>query len=110
MTGPSLHQTLRSLGYSAEPVADPLGHSKAILRDGAEVFRGDSLAVWLWLRSTGQIPPLVKCSTCTHDHQRLTCAHPDAWSWEKRDAFWARDAEPDEQGRPWCHSQRGSPT
>lgn len=109
MSDPSLHQILRSLGYSIEPVADPMGHSKAIMRDGAEVFRGDSLDVWIWLRSTGQIPPLVKCSTCAHGRPRSGCGHPDAVSLERRDAFWGRDADPDEAGRPWCHSRSSVP-
>lgn len=106
MTDHSLHQVLRSLGYATEQVADLMGRSKAILRDGAEVFRGDSREVWAWLRSTGQVPPLVKCDTCAHDRPRGGCGHPLAAEWRTGDAFWGRDAEPDEQGRPWCHSQR----
>lgn len=105
MTDHSLHQVLRSLGYATDPVTDRVGRSKAILRDGAEVFRGDSLEVWAWLRSTGQVPPLVKCSTCEHDRPLGGCAHPGT-DFGTRDAFWQRDADPDERGRPWCHSQR----
>ena len=104
MSDHSLHQVLRSLGYATEQVADLMGRSKAILRDGAEVFRGDSREVWAWLRSTGQIPPLVKCDTCAHDRPRGGCAHPKAVAYGGD--FWQRDADPDEQGRPWCHSQR----
>ena len=106
MSDPSLHQVLRSLGYATDPVTDPGGRSKAILRDGAEVFRGDSLEVWDWLRSTGQVPPLVKCATCAHDRPRGGCAHPGT-EFETRDAFWRIDSDPDERGRPWCHSDRG---
>lgn len=105
MSGHSLHQALRSLGYATDPVTDPGGRSKAILRDGTEVFRGDSREVWAWLRSTGQVPPLVKCDTCAHDRPRGGCAHPKAVSYGGD--FWRSDSDPDERGRPWCHSDRG---
>jgi hypothetical protein len=44
---------------------------------------------------------LIKCNTCQHDGPR-GCRHPQA----STDAFWYRDSEPDDNGRPWCHSER----
>ena len=65
--------------------------------ESAEVLAANMAAV-----ETRTAQRLVKCNTCTHHTPRGGCSNPAQ--------DWGRESEPDQAGRPWCHSDHGSPS